>query len=152
MKKMGKMKVRIKKLHKDAVIPRKAHATDAAFDLVCTETSIDWARQELTCHTGLAFEIPQGYAGIIYPRSSVSNKPLILHNSTGIIDADYRGEVTAKFLITDLRAYLQEGGGYVAGDRIAQMMIMPFPQVEFEEAGELTDTERGTGGYGSTGR
>lgn len=146
------MKVRIKKLHKDAVIPKKAHATDAAFDLVATEVRVDWAKQELTCYTGLAFEIPEGYAGIVYPRSSVSKKPLILHNSTGIIDSDYRGEVTAKFLITDMKAYLQEAGGYVAGDRVAQIMIMPFPQIEFEEAEELSETERGTGGYGSTGR
>ena len=146
------MKVRIKRLRRDAVIPRKAHTTDAAFDLVATDISVDWAKQEITCRTGLAFEIPQGYAGFIYPRSSVANKPLILHNCTGIIDADYRGEVTVKFLITDLRAYLQGDGGYHAGDRVAQMMIMPFPQVKFEEAESLSETERGEGGYGSTGR
>ena len=149
---MEKIKVRIKRLHRDAVIPRKAHTTDAAFDLVATEVSVDWAKQEITCRTRLAFEIPLGYAGFIYPRSSVANKPLILHNSTGIIDADYRGEVTVKFLITDLRAYLRGDCGYYAGDRVAQMMIMPFPQVEFEEAESLSETERGEGGYGSTGR
>lgn len=146
------MKVRIKKLHKDAVVPKKAHKTDAGFDLYCTETSIDWAKQELLCHTGLAFEIPEGHAGLIFPRSSISNKPLMLHNSVGIIDSDYRGEVTAKFVITDQREFLQNDGSYHPGDRIAQMVIMPYPEVEFEEADDLSETERGDGGYGSTGK
>lgn len=147
------MKVKIKKLHPLAVIPKKAHPTDAGFDLYCTGSVIDWARQELTCSTGLAFEIPEGYAGFIFPRSSVSNKPLMLHNAVGVIDAHYRGEVTAKFHITDLRAYLQDDENkYLEGDRIAQMIILPYPQVEFEEATALSETDRGEGGYGSTGK
>lgn len=146
------MKVRIKKLHKDAVVPKRAHATDAGFDLYCTETSIDWAKQELLCHTGIAFEIPEGHAGLIVPRSSIANKPLVLHNSVGVIDSHYRGEVTAKFIITDAREFLLNDGGYHSGDRICQMIILPYPEIEFEEAEELTETDRGTCGYGSTGR
>ena len=146
------MKVRFKKLHKDAVVPKKAHATDAGFDLYCTETSVDWAKQELLCHTGIAFEIPEGHAGLIFPRSSIANKPLLLHNSVGVIDSHYRGEVTAKFIITDAREFLQTDGGYHSGARICQMIILPYPEVEFEEAEELTETDRGTCGYGSTGR
>ena len=146
------MKVRFKKLHKDAVVPKKAHATDAGFDLYCTETSVDWAKQELLCHTGIAFEIPEGHAGLIVSRRSSANKPLLLHNSVGVIDSHYRGEVTAKFIITDAREFLQNDGGYHSGDRICQMIILPYPEVEFEEAEELTETDRGTCGYGSTGR
>lgn len=147
------MKVKIKKLTPDAVIPHKAHKTDAGFDLHCTSTLVDWGRQELICHTGLAFEIPEGYAGLIFPRSSIANKPLLLSNSVGVLDACYRGEVTAKFVITDARAYLQDKDNqYHAGDRIAQMIIMPYPEIEFEETDTLSETERGTGGYGSTGK
>lgn len=146
------MKVRIKKLHKDAVVPKRAHVTDAGFDLYCTETSVDWAKQELLCHTGIAFEIPEGHAGLIFPRSSIANKPLVLHNSVGVIDSHYRGEVTAEFIITDAREFLLNDGGYNPGDRICQMIILPYPEVEFEEAEELTETDRGTGGHGSTGR
>lgn len=148
------MKVRIKKLHKDAVVPKKAHTTDAGFDLYCTETSIDWVKQELLCHTGIAFEIPKGHVGLLFPRSSIANKPLLLHNSVGVIDSNYRGEVTAKFIITDVRKFmfLQNEVGYNPGDRICQMIILPYPNIEFEEAEELTETDRGTGGYGSTGR
>lgn len=146
------MKVRIKKLHPMAVMPKKAHATDAGFDLYCTGTSIDWAEQELLCHTGLAFEIPKGYVGLLFPRSSIADKPLLLHNSVGVIDSDYRGEVTAKFVITDAREFLQKDGSYQAGDRICQMIILPYPEIEFEKTDELTETDRGTGSHGSTGR
>ncbi|HAU84212.1 MAG TPA: dUTP diphosphatase [Lachnospiraceae bacterium] len=146
------MKVRIKKLNPKAVIPSKAHSTDAGFDLHCTGSSIDWGMQEVTCHTGLAFEIPKGYAGLIFPRSSICKKPLMLHNAVGVIDSCYRGEVTAKFVITDPRMLLMEASSYQEGDRIAQMIIMPYPEIEFEEAEELSETERGEGGYGSTGK
>ncbi len=147
------MKVRIKKLHKDAKIPTRAHITDAALDLTCTDITIDWAKQEVVCHTGLAFEIPVGHAGLVYPRSSICNKPLVLHNSVGVIDSGYRGEVTVKFLITNPRDFLQsQGAGYIIGDKVAQIMIVPYPEIEFEEAEELSDSDRGIGGYGSTGR
>lgn len=147
------MKIKFKKMHPLASVPKKAHTTDAGFDLYCTGTAIDWAKQELVCQTGLAVEIPEGYAGFIFPRSSVSNKPLIMHNSVGVVDAHYRGEVTVKFYITDMRAYLMtDENRYYEGDRIAQMIILPYPEIEFEEAETLSQTDRGTGGYGSTGK
>ena len=144
------MKVRIKKLNDKAVMPTKAHATDAGFDLYCTSKEIDWGRRQLVCHTGLAFEIPEGYVGLLFPRSSVSGKPLMMANSVGVIDSGYRGEVTAKFNITDTR--YSAFSHYQEGDRIAQMIIIPYPEIEFEEADSLSDSDRGTGGYGSTGR
>lgn len=144
------MKVRIKKLNENAVVPTKAHATDAGFDLYCTSKEVDWDKRQIICHTGLAFEIPEGFVGLLFPRSSVSNKPLIMANSVGVIDSCYRGEVTAKFNITDMR---QSGmNHYQVGNKVAQIIIIPYPEIEFEEADELSETDRGTGGYGSTGR
>ena len=129
------MKVRIKKLNDKAVMPTKAHATDAGFDLYCTSKEIDWTKRQLVCHTGLAFEIPEGYVGLLFPRSSLSNKPLMMANSVGVIDSGYRGEVTADFNITDTRysAFSQ----YQEGDKIAQMIIIPYPEIEFKWAAAL---------------
>lgn len=144
------MKVKIKKLNENAVVPTKAHATDAGFDLYCTSKEVDWDKRQIICHTGLAFEIPEGFVGLLFQRSSVSNKPLIMANSVGVIDSCYRGEVTAKFNITDMR---QSGmNHYQVGNKVAQIIIIPCPEIEFEEADELSETDRGTGGYGSTGR
>ena len=147
---IDKMKVRIKKLNDNAVMPTKAHATDAGFDLYCTSKEVHWEKRQLVCHTGVAFEIPEGYVGLIFPRSSVSNKPLMMANSVGVVDSCYRGEVTAKFNITDTRQ--SAFSHYQEGDRIAQMIIIPYPEIEFEEADSLSESDRGTGGYGSTGR
>lgn len=144
------MKVKIKKLNDKAVMPTKAHATDAGFDLYCTSKEIDWGRRQLVCHTGLAFEIPEGYVGLLFPRSSLSNKPLMMANSVGVIDSGYRGEVTAEFNITDTR--YSAFSHYQEGDKIAQMIIIPYPEIEFEWADSLSETDRGTGGHGSTGR
>ncbi len=144
------MLVKIKKVAKGAVMPTKAHATDAGFDLYCTSTEVNWGTRKLTCHTGLAFEIPDGYVGLIFPRSSVSNKPLMMANSVGVIDSGYRGEVTAKFNITGMNEIY--ANNYQVGDKIAQMIIIPCPEIEFEEADSLSESDRSTGGHGSTGR
>ena len=144
------MEIRIKKLNDNAVIPTKAHSTDAGFDLYCTSREMDWEKRQLICHIGLAFEIPDGYVGLIFPRSSVSNKPLMMANAVGVIDSGYRGEVTAKFNITGMREFYTNY--YRVGDKIAQMIIIPYPEISFIESDELSDSERGSGGYGSTGR
>lgn len=139
------MKVRIKKLVEEAVVPKKAHSTDAGFDLVATSVGFEdgcWV-----CHTGLAFEIPEGYMGLMFPRSSISRKDMILANAVGVIDSHYRGEVTGKFRL----AGMVEFPKYRVGERFAQMIIIPYPEIEFIEADELSETDRGTGGYGSTG-
>lgn len=139
------MKVKIKKLVENAVIPHYAKNGDAGLDL--TATSIEQKGEKIIYHCGLAFEIPQGYFGFVVPRSSNAKKDLLLTNSAGVIDSGYRGEVTAVFqktrlLHTDL---------YNVGDRFAQLIILPYPQIEFEEVEELSKTERGVGGYGSSG-
>lgn len=140
------MKVKIKKLEENAVIPHYAKKGDAGLDL--TATSIEQKVDKIIYHCGLAFEIPQGYFGLVVPRSSNAKKDLLLTNSVGIIDSGYRGEVTAVFKKTQLL----HPDLYDIGDRFAQLIILPYPQIEFEEVEELTKTKRGTGGYGSSGK
>ena len=143
------MKIKIKKLSSDAVMPTKAHPTDAGFDLVATSRNID-DYGNLVYGTGLAFEIPEGYVGFLFPRSSISKKNLILTNSVGVLDCHYRGEVTFKFKGVDFWSGIPRV--YDKGDRIGQLVVMPIPEIKFEFADKLSETDRGEGGYGSTGR
>ena len=151
------MKVRIKKLNENAVIPKYAKHGDAGLDL--TATSMYFDEYGNICYgTGLAFEIPEGYVGLIFPRSSICKEQLLLSNAVGVIDSGYRGEVSFKFkpsmALDEGRAWaiaFREQYFYRVGDRIGQMIIMPYPSIEFEEVQELSKTERDTGGYGSTG-
>lgn len=141
------MKIKIKKINPFAIAPTKAHATDAGFDLYATSKTYD-NDGNVVYGCGLAFEIPKGYMGLIFPRSSNAKKSLLLSNSVGVIDAGYRGEVTAKFK----RLYPISQGEYTIGERFAQLIVMPIPDVEFELAEELSESERGVGGYGSSGK
>lgn len=143
------LKVKIKKLHPDAVIPTKAHATDAGLDLTAVSMEYDRVNDCIVYHTGLAFEIPKGYVGLVYPRSSVFAKNLIMTNCVGVVDAGYRGEVLAKF--KRIKADPRIGSIYDIGNRVAQLIIMPIPAITFEEASELSDSDRGKNGHGSTG-
>lgn len=156
------MKVKIKKLHEKAVVPSYAKPGDAGLDLVAISREVD-EFGNLVYGTGLAFEIPEGYVGLVFPRSSISKKDLQLVNSVGVIDSGYRGEVTAKFNPAVTRFSVgsegvlstftpPNGSIYGVGDRVAQMIILPYPKIEFEEVEELSETERGSGSYGSTGR
>lgn len=152
------MEVKIKKLHPDAVIPKYAKEGDAGLDLVATSMKHD-ENGCIVYGTGLAFEIPEGYVGLVFPRSSVAKYTISLSNAVGVIDSGFRGEVTAKF-----RPMLRFEKGltedtkdkypviYQPGDRIAQMIIIPYPHIDFTEVSELSETERGAGGYGSTGK
>tara|TARA_B100001113_G_scaffold335074_1_gene314286 strand:+ start:1043 stop:1447 length:405 start_codon:yes stop_codon:yes gene_type:complete len=133
----------MKKLHPDAVIPRYAKAGDAGLDLTAVEIVADGSL--LTYKTGLAVEIPDGYVGLLFPRSSVYKTGQTLTNCVGVIDSGYRGEIMMKF------SFSPQGLEYEVGDRIGQLLIMPYPKVEFVEVNELSETSRGSGGYGSTG-
>jgi len=144
------MKLKIKKVHEKAKLPKYESAGAACFDLTA-------ATKEFKAHkmgpmfeydTGLAFEIPEGHVGLIFPRSSITSKTtLSLGNCVGVIDSDYRGTVKFQFRRTN-PAFHQD---YQVGERIGQMMILPVEQVEIEEVETLSETERGTGGFGSTG-
>lgn len=137
------VQVRIKKLSDTAVIPSYAKDGDAAMDLTATS----YTRQDnyLQYGTGLAIEIPKGYLGIILPRSSVSNTGL-LFNTSGLVDSGYRGELSVRF------KRLPNQPRYHVGDRVGQLFIIPYPKVEWEEVTELSSSERGEGGHGSTGK
>ena len=140
------MKVKIKKLHSNAVIPKYAKPGDAGMDL--TAVSVDFSNWNyLTYHTGLAIEIPEGYVGLLFPRSSIYKTGQQLSNSVGVIDSGYRGEIMMKFT----RDVESEEIAYKPGDRIGQIMILPYPQVEFQEVEEIEKSDRGEGGFGSTG-
>lgn len=144
--------IRVKRLVQEAVLPKKAHASDAGFDLVAVSCKVE--NGMYVYGTGLAFEIPEGYVGLIFPRSSIAKKDLILSNSVGVIDSGYRGEVTAKFHQARRMFEMSsdEFPAYRIGDRIGQLVIVKLPEFDMVEADELSESDRGTGGYGSTGR
>lgn len=150
------MEVRIKKLHPNAVIPTYAKDGDAGMDLTAVTKSYD-RDGNVVYGTGLAFEIPEGYVGLVFPRSSLSRLDIALSNCVGVIDSGYRGEVTVKFKPAMLfnreqRPIILNNRTYEVGERVAQIIIIPYPQITFIEADELSETERGTGGYGSSGK
>ena len=141
----GKLEVRFKKLDPEAKAPYQATPGSAGFDLTAVSSENVEDSWHIRYGTGLAVEIPAGHVGLVFPRSSVYKTKLLLSNGVGVIDSDYRGEITAVFA-------KGSGDEYKVGDRIAQLVIMPIPAVKFVEAEELSETERGAGGYGSTGR
>lgn len=145
------MKIKFKKLNEKAFTPVKAHETDAAFDIVATSgPEINFEKGIVTYHTGLAMEIPVGYCAKIYPRSSVYKYDLSLSNCVGVIDSGYRGEIMFKFKLTN-KTFDDNIKLYNEGDAIGQLMIEKLVYVEFEETDELSSSERGEGGFGSTG-
>jgi len=138
------LQVKIKRLDRNAVIPTYAKDGDAGMDLVAT--SIKFPNYKISYGTGLAIEIPVGYVGLIFPRSSIRKVDLSLCNSVGVIDSGYRGEIEVTFSRIE-----EQESRYSVGDKIGQLIIMPYPQIEFEEVDELSTTERGERGFGSTG-
>ena len=141
------MKVKIKKLHSNSVIPKYAKESDAGLDLVAT-TIVNATPTQITYGLGIALEIPDGFVGLVFPRSSIRNYDLALTNSVGVIDSGYRGELQATFHKTKGL----ESKIYEVGDRVVQIIIIPHPQVELIEVNELSESARGEGGFGSTGK
>lgn len=143
------MELKIKRLTEDAVLPIRAHEGDAGIDLTCTTITQEineCGQLIIVYHTGLAMEIPEGYVGLIFPRSSISNKALAFCNSVGVIDAGYRGEIMAKMRsTTDVVPAV-----YKPGERFAQLVITPIAGYSIAEVTELSETDRGEGGFGST--
>lgn len=136
------MLVKIKKLHENAVIPSYAKNGDAGMDL--TAVSMEYLGSNIKYGFGIAIEIPIGFVGYVFPRSSCFKQGQILSNSVGVIDSGYRGEISAVMSGVSMSKYN-------IGDRVAQIIIMPIPSIEFMESEDLSETERGCGGYGSTG-
>ena len=141
------VKVKVKKLHENAVIPSYSKVGDAGMDLTITRI-IENTSFSVSYGFGIAMEIPKNYVGLVFPRSSVRNQELILSNCVGVIDSGYRGELQATFKKTNGLDSIK----YNVGDRGAQIIILPYPQVKMIESDDLSDSERGEGGFGSTGK
>ncbi len=142
------MKIKFKKLHPRAKSPERAHEDDAGFDLFACQT--DWSIHEASglyteYGTGIAVEIPKGYVGFLMPRSSISKTRHLLKNSVGVIDSGYRGEIKFRFSPDTTRT------AYSVGDRVGQIVFIRLPKIDMEEVDELSPSNRGTGGFGSTG-
>ena len=140
------MKIRFKKLHPAAVMPKRATDGAAGFDLTAVTCKYG-DNGKVFYDTGIAVEIPAGYVGLVFQRSSVYKTGLMLSCCVGVIDSDFRSSISMIFNV----GY----GGcspYKAGDRIGQIVFVPVPAVELVESDELSETARGAGGYGSTGK
>lgn len=145
------MKVNFKKLDNNAKVPTYGSPYSAGADLYALtkgETITFLPGETKIVHTGIAMEIPEGYAGLIYARSGIANKRgLAPSNKVGVVDADYRGEI-----MVSLHNHSNETQQIADGERVAQMVIAPFLSVEYNEVTELSETVRGEGGFGSTGQ
>lgn len=140
------MKIKIKKLSENAAIPFYARSGDTGLDL--TATSISVKDSQVTYGTGLAVEIPPGHVGLLFPRSSIRKYSLSLSNSVGVIDENYRGEIQLTFNLIDDKLTPKI---YSVGERVGQLIVLPYPKAEVEEVSELSDTDRGSKGFGSSG-
>lgn len=149
---MEQVNIKIKKLDERAVIPTYAHDGDMGMDI--TAISVDYD-DKLDCyvyHTGLAFAVPQGYGMLLFPRSSNRKTNCYMANHVGILDSGYRGELLICYKDRDEMNMINEyNAPYKPGDRIAQLVVVPYPKVVFIETDVLNETERGDGGHGSTG-
>lgn len=141
------MQINIKRKNKNAKLPTQAYEGDAGWDLYAVDKRVvdegDFGYIEYG--TGWAFEIPEGHVGLLYPRSSISKTGMILANSVGVCDSLFRGEVTFRF------KPIPNTKHYDIGDKIGQMIVMPYPKVTFQEVDELSQSERNENGYGSSG-
>lgn len=138
--------VKIRKVHPDAVLPKRAHPTDAGMDV--TAISMEMTEDYIEYDTGLQFQLPAGYVMLIFPRSSNSKKDLLLCNSVGVLDAGYTGNLKFRFKLTT-EGYTEKI--YNPGDKIGQIIILPYPEINFIETEKFDETDRGSGGFGSTG-
>lgn len=141
------MQVQIKLLSDAAKLPTYSKVGDAGLDLVAT--SLKQVEESgygfVEYGTSLAIKVPEGHVGLIFPRSSISNYGMILSNSVGVIDSNYTGEIRFRF------KYIKGSNAYNIGDRVGQLIIIPYPIIEFEQVEELPETNRNDGGFGSTG-
>ncbi len=137
------VRLKVRKLDEKAVVPRYARPGDAGMDVVAVSKKI--GEKFIEYGIGLSFEVPDGYVMLIFPRSSVSKTDLTMANCVGVLDSGYRGELLIRFRSSGDETYC-------VGDRVAQIVVLPIPSVEIEETESLTETSRGDGGFGSTGK
>lgn len=139
------MEIKVKKLHKDARLPEYAHTTDAGMDFFALEDTVVPTQGHVMVPTGIAMTIPDGYAGLVWPKSGLAVKYGIV-TLAGVIDSGYRGEIRIVIASTLGKEYVIH-----AGDKVAQMLIQKVTHPKLIESDVLDDTLRGEGGFGSTG-
>jgi dUTP pyrophosphatase len=139
------MEIKFKKMTGNEKSPYRANSGDAGYDLYVHSIELRNDGMQVCYHTGIAVEIPEGYVGLLYMRSSAVHKSCRMANATGVVDSGYRGEITAVFDI------LNPSDLYKVGDRCCQLVIMHVPEVEYVEVEALADSQRGNKGYGSSG-
>jgi dUTP pyrophosphatase len=143
------MELPVKKLNDEARLPERAHDGDAGLDICASEAAHIGPGERWSVGTGIAIEVPDGHAGLVLPRSGLARQHgIALVNSPGLIDSGYRGEVRVLLLNTDPADTFR----VTAGDRIAQLVIAPIAVVAVVESDALSETARGDGGFGSSGR
>ena len=143
------MELNFKRLDDKAIMPIRAHESDAGLDLTAIDITLepnDCGQTVVVYHSGLAVEIPEGYVGLLFPRSSIAKKSIFMTNGVGVIDSGYRGEIMAKMHVTTDAA----PAVYKVGEKFAQLIIMPLQSITVKEVVDLSDSERGEGGYGSS--
>lgn len=144
------MEINVKKLNDKAILPIKSHESDACFDLTCSSITTEIGEDGqliIDYHSGISIEIPEGYVGLLFCRSSIFKKSLTLTNCVGVIDSGYRGELIAKFKTnTNVVPAV-----YKEGERFCQLMIIANPKIELKEVENLSESDRNEGGFGSTG-
>lgn len=141
------MEVKIK-LIEGGKMPTRAHESDAGLDCYARQVLVYVHQKQMKIALGFAVEIPEGHVGLLFPRSSICNTSLRVSNCVGVIDAGYRGELSIVFDIIDPEKFVL----YKTGDRVGQLIIMPYPKVELKAVESLSVTDRNTGGYGSSGK
>jgi dUTP pyrophosphatase len=159
-KKNNNIEVLIKKNYPDAKLPTYSKEGDAAMDLYAhsIKPNVEANRDAyMEYDTGISVKIPEGHVGLLFPRSSISKTPYILANSVGVVDSNYIGAVKLRFKVDATLIQHDLMGNidletYSVGDRIGQLMIVPIPTIQLKEITELPDTNRGAGGFGSSGK
>lgn len=143
-----KVKIKVKKLVPEAVLPSYAKDGDSCMDVTAISENIveESGFGFIEYGTGLSFETPKDHTMLIFPRSSISTQGLILSNCVGVLDETYRGELKLRF------KYIRGSNKYSVGDRVGQIIVLPRPIMEIEEVDSLSETDRGEGGFGSTGK
>jgi len=136
-----------KKLNPDAVLPTRSYPGDAAVDLTVVAIVYDSESDTLIYHTGLAVEIPTGFVGLLFMRSSAVKLGAVLKNAVGVIDSSYRGEITLRYMHVTGKLKTP-----IRGDKVGQLVLVRFLELEPKFVSELSETERGIKGFGSTGK
>ncbi len=144
------MKLKCKKLNPEAILP--SYATDGSNGLDLTATAVIVHPDYVEVRTAISVEIPKGYVGLLFPRSSITKTNMMLGNSVGVIDSDYRGEIMFRFkVLEDSRNVFKYSKIYKQGEKVGQLLLVAAPKLEIEEVKDLEETERGDGSFGSTG-